>query len=244
MRARLTFPLVSAVLVLVLPTLGGCAQVLDTDFDAAIAKPTECDLLNPRAGDPRTSLRCDASSTCHVDTSGRAACVAQRLSLEEGAACTYANDCAPGLTCSPQLGCVALCEVGASCGDGSACIAFANAIMARGTSYGFCPPPSCDPLHGTALEGDLAPCPSSDCRFIGPTRTACFHDRRARKRTGGSCVDDRDCPTRDSCYQHVCARLCRVGGEDCGAGSTCAPGASDVGEPELAGHAYGHCRAK
>ena len=240
MRAALTF-----LSFVVGPLLLGCTSVVAADFDV-VATPTECSLLAPQTANRRSFVRCDAASTCVATDNGKASCAAIAVAGEEGAACAAQTECAPGLTCSTQLGCLRVCSVGDPCADGTACNPFsADApLTAGGHEYGYCAPASCDPLHPLHPQGDrLAACANDECHFIGPSQSACFVAFEGQKRfgAGAACRDDRDCSTANSCYAGRCTTLCRVGGDDCAEGRSCVEGASDVGTPLLEGETYGHC---
>lgn len=235
--------LVLCCLVVAVPVTG-CTAVVAADFDV-VAKPTDCSLVAPQTADRHSFVRCDAASTCVVTLEGKAACLAIAVAGDESAACTAQDECGPGLTCSPQLGCVRVCGMGDACSDGSACTSFTGATpLASGREYGFCAPPSCDPLHPLHPQGDgLAACANDECHFIGKDHSACFVALEGQKRFGGGarCDDDRDCSTANSCYEGRCTTLCRMSASDCPDGRSCVEGASDVGVPVLAGETYGHC---
>lgn len=224
--------------------MNGCASVVGADFDQAIAKPTQCSLVAPQTANERSYARCDSNSTCALDEAGGStSCVGLANYGALGDGCQYANDCSPGLACTTAFGCAEYCVVGSSCADGAACIAFANAddFSTTGENYGFCPPPSCDPMHPAEPEGNLVACGSGQCRFIAGDRTACFTAPRGEALTGWTCGDDLDCPSTSTCFEGRCQLLCRLGEDDCRSGSSCVEGASDVGSPTLTGTTYGHC---
>ena len=225
-----------------LSTLAGCTSVVGAQFDEAIAAPTECDLLDPQGADPRSFSQCNSGSTCAAtEDLAHTTCAPLRTSGAVGDACAYANDCAPGLTCHLQLGCVPLCTAGATCDDGSECSLYVPEVTLQGRTFGFCLPPSCDPIDPRHPAEGLERCPSEQCRFIDDDRTACFTLRRYRRPTGVACEDDLDCDTTDACFEHTCRRLCRLGQKDCTIGQTCVEGASGLASPKLQGETYGHC---
>jgi hypothetical protein len=232
--------------VLALAPLTACASVTSADFDV-VARPTECSVVAPQSADPQAFVRCSSSSTCVATPGEKTSCIALAVSGAEGDACSAQDECAPGLICSTQGGCLRACEVGSACADGAACQEFTSGSprSAAGTRYGYCPPPSCDPLHPRHPQGEgLVACATDDCYFVGETRTQCFVPGGfARAGEGRACTDDRGCDVGFSCYQSECRKLCRLGGDDCGpAGFKCVSGASDVpGNATLLGESYGHC---
>lgn len=241
MRPSMRLVLLATLLV---TPLVACAEVTSADFDV-VARPTECSIVAPQSADPQAFLRCNSTSTCVTTPQGKAACAALAASGEESAACSAQNECAPGLTCSPQLGCVRACVVGGDCADGTACQKFSGdpPRSATGQEYGYCTPRSCDPLHPRDPQGDgLVACATNDCYFVAESRTMCFPAGGfTRHREGVTCSDDRGCVVGNSCYEGHCTKLCRVGGSECAAGQACTPGASDVGIPVFLGETYGHC---
>jgi hypothetical protein len=237
---RSTFLLFGA---FVVAPLTACASVTSADFDV-VARPTECSVVAPQSADPQAFLRCDATSTCVTTPGEKTSCIALAASGAEGDACNGQNECAPGFTCSDGVGCVRACEVGSACPDGTACQQFTDSPRsAAGTEYGYCTPPSCDPLHPRQPRGEgLVACASDDCYFVAESRTMCFPAGVfTRHLEGAACTDDRGCVLGDSCFENVCTKLCRIGGSDCAAGRKCVSGASDVGNATLLGEAYGHC---
>lgn len=230
--------------VLALAPLTACAAVTSADFDV-VARPTECSIVAPQSADPKAFLRCDAASTCVSTAEGATSCSALAVAGAEGDTCNAQNECAPGLTCSSQLGCLRACEVDTACADGTACNRFSDGAPMKGSGkeYGYCNPPSCDPLHARHPRGEgLVACATDDCYFVGASRTSCFPSGGfTRGSEGAACIDDRGCAVGDSCYEGKCRTLCRIGGDECARGLTCAPGASDVGDATLLGETYGHC---
>lgn len=224
--------------------MNGCASVVGADFDEAVATPTQCSIVAPQTANERSYARCNSNSTCTFDEKGTGtSCVGLTSYGAVGDVCQYANECSPGLACTTALGCAAYCVVGSTCADGAACIAFANAdeFSTKGENYGFCPPPSCDPMHPDEPEGELGACGSGQCRFIAADRTACFTVPAGKTPSGAACEDDLDCRPQSTCFEGHCEMLCRVGQDDCISGSSCVEGASDVQSPTLAGTTYGHC---
>jgi len=240
--ARLRRLVVGAVLLPTACVVGGCTAVVGARFDEAIPPPTECDLLRPQTSDPRAFVHCDEASTCTAndDLTGTL-CYPLRKSGEAGEACEYANDCAPGLACTDLLGCVPRCETGTTCDDGSECIAFEPELAIGGRSFGFCPPPPCDPIHPTNPAPGLASCSSEQCRFVREDRTACFPTQRPARATGAACDDDLDCAPSDSCFDNVCTRICRLERDECGHDEVCVADAIDGATLFFQDETFGHC---
>lgn len=239
MRPSMRLVLLATLLV---TPLVACAEVTSADFDV-VARPTECSIVAPQSADPQAFLRCDATSTCVATPQGKGSCTALAASGEESDACSAQDECAPGFTCSSQLGCVRACLVGSGCADGTACQGFSNSPRSAGSEYGYCTPRSCDPLHPRDPQGEgLVACATDNCYFVGKSQTMCFPPGSStRRREGGTCRDDRGCVVGHSCYEGTCTKLCRVGGSECATGHACIPGASDVGVAVFLGETYGHC---
>ncbi|WP_146652662.1 hypothetical protein [Labilithrix luteola] len=237
-RALLATSMVAGLLLLT----NGCASVVGADFDEAVATPTHCSLVAPQTANERSYARCNSTSTCALDDdTGNARCVGLAAYGAVGERCEYLNDCSPGLLCTTAIGCSAYCAIGSSCADGAACIPLRSRIAVNGEQYGFCPPPSCDPLHPTEPDGNFVACSTGQCRFIAEDRTACFLASATPQITGSACDDDLGCRPTDTCVENRCQPLCRMGQNDCLNGWTCVEGASDAQSPTLDGTTYGHC---
>ncbi len=82
----------------------------------------------------------DLNGGCISDNAGGTDCIGMGLTTI-GGACTYINDCKPGLVCAGQ--CLQWCRIGHSpsdCGDGEACQTFGGGpVAANGVDYGYCP---------------------------------------------------------------------------------------------------------
>lgn len=214
--------------------LMACSSVVD-DFDAYVARPTKCDLIDPQGADPRAHKTCAGSETCVManadgsPSTEQTTCFHSRA-LPERAACTYANDCAAGEFCADSVGCLRWCRVAAgACADGRPCMPFDDEPTLDGQELGYCGLPDCDPL-GTDCDGA--------CRFDKPNHAGCF-PRAGSGAAGAKCATDNDCRAGLGCgAERVCTRYCRDGFDDC-RGDSCLfiEGEKLV----LGGVRYGYC---
>ncbi|CAN5281142.1 hypothetical protein BH09MYX1_BH09MYX1_28170 [soil metagenome] len=228
---------VRAVCIVGFVALSGCTAVLGEDFTGYVGRPSLCDPRAPQTGDPTAFVRCDPNQTCQFGTPSGAASLTETHCYpsvdppkEIQGSCKYGNDCGAGLTCT-DYGCVEFCTVGASCSGGRGCLAFAAASTVGTTEIGYCALADCDPHAATC---------TASCTFYTMTRTACTLSTGSSAQNG-ACSRDTDCKRSLACDDSVgrCAKYCRVGTADCGAGVTCsAPAASPL---EWNGTKYGFC---
>jgi hypothetical protein len=167
-----------------------------------------------------------ANSTdgCYLASSGEGMpattmCLAPNMTGGDGAACSFVNDCLPGLTCSNDGFCRRFCCMGAStdcpAGSGQRCVGLAD-----GENIGVCTPStSCNLMTNEGCTGGQA------CYvFASDGSLGCFP--AGTKTEGMSCGALNECAMGLGCFgtapgSSVCSRYCRVSmmAADCGGGS-------------------------
>jgi hypothetical protein len=209
---------------------------------------TQCDPVNPQAA-------CGTDLTCNFITPTATDCLGPIGSGNGPGGCSGSSNCAAGTTCIAYdfteggqkvelTSCEHWCRIGyGDCVAPEACVPFATPDHVGATAYGFC-------ASNCALDV-ASSCPAgSACLFFsnGGTPEQSYTDCVSSKGTGvgtGACAQDQsalDCAPGYECInldgQQSCLPWCRVGGTDCGGGTSCKV---FTGAPTIAGIAYGAC---
>jgi hypothetical protein len=205
-------------------------NVANADLDYGFCQGPSCDPRSPQA--PSGGLTaCGAGETCMLHDDEYATCRAQTNPTAIGKKCdaqvvagNVIDPCQPGSECvgSEKAGyfCRAYCRLGKNDCAASKCAALATTFTLGGESWGYCPPPPCDPMKPTNATMPFVPCmPGEQCRFASATTTTCVQPT-GNTNVGGTCTDDTDCRSDALCVHftnnNTCLPSCRVGtNNDC-----------------------------